>query len=108
MPESFTAPPSRSTEIAETFAQEVNSQYAGLDFRAACNHRRPGSGACRNRRKFSLAAKFVATSPLPNRARDRKSTRLNSSHGYISYAVFCLKKKQQYALLVFVRDGARP
>src|SRR5687768_18331891 len=26
-------------------------------------------------------------------ARDRKSTRLKSSHGYISYAVFCLKKK---------------
>src|SRR2546422_3426664 len=25
---------------------------------------------------------------------DRKSTRLNSSHGYISYAVFCLKKKE--------------
>src|SRR2546422_8450523 len=31
---------------------------------------------------------FVAES------RDRKSTRLNSSHGYISYAVFCLKKKK--------------
>src|SRR5687768_18232962 len=29
------------------------------------------------------------------RARDRKSTRLNSSHGYISYAVFCLKKKKK-------------
>src|SRR2546429_3199607 len=29
------------------------------------------------------------------RKRDRKSTRLNSSHGYISYAVFCLKKKKQ-------------
>src|SRR5205809_5566623 len=29
----------------------------------------------------------------PTRAGDRKSTRLNSSHGYISYAVFCLKKK---------------
>src|SRR2546429_5180577 len=27
-------------------------------------------------------------------AKDRKSTRLNSSHGYISYAVFCLKKKK--------------
>src|SRR5687768_17932097 len=27
-------------------------------------------------------------------ASDRKSTRLNSSHGYISYAVFCLKKKK--------------
>src|SRR2546429_1248508 len=34
---------------------------------------------------------------LPNRGADggdRKSTRLNSSHGYISYAVFCLKKKK--------------
>src|SRR5687768_18222174 len=29
--------------------------------------------------------------------RDRKSTRLNSSHGYISYAVFCLKKKTKIA-----------
>src|SRR2546422_8192627 len=28
-----------------------------------------------------------------HRVQDRKSTRLNSSHGYISYAVFCLKKK---------------
>src|SRR2546422_8233714 len=32
------------------------------------------------------------TAPDPNG--DRKSTRLNSSHGYISYAVFCLKKKK--------------
>src|SRR2546422_5531564 len=30
---------------------------------------------------------------------DRKSTRLNSSHGYISYAVFCLKKYNQQRLL---------
>src|SRR5687768_18297932 len=29
------------------------------------------------------------------RHQDRKSTRLNSSHGYISYAVFCLKKKNK-------------
>src|SRR5256884_6603976 len=29
-----------------------------------------------------------------DRRQDRKSTRLNSSHGYISYAVFCLKKKK--------------
>src|SRR2546422_6166030 len=35
-------------------------------------------------------------------AEDRKSTRLNSSHGYISYAVFCLKKKKKiiYARVV--------
>src|SRR2546422_5954121 len=30
------------------------------------------------------------------KAGDRKSTRLNSSHGYISYAVFCLKKKKEF------------
>src|SRR2546422_4356631 len=33
--------------------------------------------------------------PLHRAKADRKSTRLNSSHGYISYAVFCLKKKKQ-------------
>src|SRR5687768_17703264 len=42
---------------------------------------------------------------------DRKSTRLNSSHGYISYAVFCLKKKKFLQLLrnwsVFTDSAAR-
>src|SRR2546422_4562447 len=33
--------------------------------------------------------------PMPDDEEDRKSTRLNSSHGYISYAVFCLKKKKK-------------
>src|SRR2546422_7958082 len=38
--------------------------------------------------------------PCPSQLRvDRKSTRLNSSHGYISYAVFCLKKKKNILLL---------
>src|SRR2546422_6995426 len=39
-----------------------------------------------------------STAPAPSAAGteiDRKSTRLNSSHGYISYAVFCLKKKKE-------------
>src|SRR5687768_18188498 len=35
--------------------------------------------------------------------RDRKSTRLNSSHGYISYAVFCLKKKKNQHLFACTR-----
>src|SRR2546427_9340703 len=35
------------------------------------------------------------------RARDRKSTRLNSSHSQISYAVFCLKKKRLKRALFF-------
>ena len=34
---------------------------------------------------------YTSTTGLP----DRKSTRLNSSHGYISYAVFCLKTKKE-------------
>src|SRR2546422_1844574 len=41
------------------------------------------------RRSTSAASSTIDTSGVG----DRKSTRLNSSHGYISYAVFCLKKK---------------
>src|SRR2546422_8247919 len=59
---------------------------------------------------FILIAPGTASSPLAetghkanfglvggckNGGLDRKSTRLNSSHGYISYAVFCLKKKKK-------------
>src|SRR2546422_7062543 len=36
----------------------------------------------------------IGVEDLPGEV-DRKSTRLNSSHGYISYAVFCLKKKKK-------------
>src|SRR2546422_5656517 len=38
---------------------------------------------------------------------DRKSTRLNSSHGYISYAVFCLKKKKKKEAIIYSRNHAR-
>src|SRR2546422_3277124 len=43
------------------------------------------------------AAVRYATTSTRTTSRDRKSTRLNSSHGYISYAVFCLKKKKKSA-----------
>src|SRR2546429_1648155 len=40
---------------------------------------------------------------------DRKSTRLNSSHGYISYAVFCLKKKKKaLSSISHLNDGPQP
>src|SRR2546422_5012930 len=42
-----------------------------------------------------VVAGQVLTSAMAGYALDRKSTRLNSSHGYISYAVFCLKKKKK-------------
>src|SRR2546430_10298708 len=46
-----------------------------------------------------------SSGPLPSRS-DRKSTRLNSSHSQISYAVFCLKKKIEslHGLLVSHED----
>src|SRR2546422_3148126 len=67
-------------------------------------------------REARAAAGAVSARPLTARAdagaaaradahRDRKSTRLNSSHGYISYAVFCLKKKNKPQPL---REGKEP
>src|SRR6266436_8467964 len=54
---------------------------------------RPGgtSGTGRPRVQDSADAATARAEP----GQDRKSTRLNSSHGYISYAVFCLKKKKK-------------
>src|SRR2546429_4430047 len=43
---------------------------------------------------------------LREQVRDRKSTRLNSSHGYISYAVFCLKKKKTNYKKIISRAAA--
>src|SRR5205809_5305608 len=42
-----------------------------------------------------LTTTLAADEVLTEVRLDRKSTRLNSSHGYISYAVFCLKKKKK-------------
>src|SRR5687768_18274858 len=43
-----------------------------------------------------------------NTGPDRKSTRLNSSHGYISYAVFCLKKKKKTKQTTQVQKKNKP
>src|SRR2546422_2733779 len=43
---------------------------------------------------YDRYGELIADFFIENRILDRKSTRLNSSHGYISYAVFCLKKKK--------------
>src|SRR5688572_31941248 len=48
----------------------------------------------------------VEDRPVPKpEAGDRKSTRLNSSHSQISYAVFCLKKKKKVLVLAVVGDA---
>src|SRR2546421_12229926 len=53
---------------------------------------RQGRRVCRPAEK---ARRVTRSSRSRSRARDRKSTRLNSSHDQISYAVFCLKKKKK-------------
>src|SRR5699024_12767988 len=54
---------------------------------------RPGPAACPPTRRRGRAPRNMTSSCRNGSARDRKSTRLNSSHVSISYAVFCLKKK---------------
>src|SRR5688572_31430076 len=57
-----------------------------------------GNGRARRvgqRRQGRLAAQAVRCEPDRVQRGDRKSTRLNSSHSQISYAVFCLKKKKK-------------
>src|SRR2546427_6893518 len=44
-------------------------------------------------------AGLAASHRPPGHTEDRKSTRLNSSHSQISYAVFCLKKKNKYYVI---------
>src|SRR5438105_8801462 len=48
---------------------------------------------CKRKRDNSIDELFLSSAALPQQ--DRKSTRLNSSHEWISYAVFCLKKKKK-------------
>src|SRR3712207_6893847 len=64
---------------------------------------RPAHVAAR-RREGSDGRAGAESAVLHSRGGDRKSTRLNSSHANISYAVFCLKKKQG---LVFRQARAR-
>src|SRR3989449_7008141 len=55
-------------------------------------------GTARRSQIFHLGAAPQGVKQLSEVIQDRKSTRLNSSHGYISYAVFCLKKKKKNSL----------
>src|SRR3989442_7561252 len=61
-----------------------------------CGRRRPPTRGAACRGKPPIPSTGSAASIA--RARDRKSTRLNSSHVRISYAVFCLKKKKKLNL----------
>src|SRR5258708_30098729 len=62
------------------------------DWRQGQRHDRRGHH--RDRHRDRERAEQPADNPAHREERDRKSTRLNSSHQIISYAVFCLKKKK--------------
>src|SRR2546429_2477288 len=79
-------PPSKKTRI-----QNINL-FANNDLTALTADDTDNAKTNTTIKKFK---KSTTTTKEPNPASDRKSTRLNSSHGYISYAVFCLKKKKQ-------------
>src|SRR2546426_8837184 len=49
--------------------------------------------------KSTLADRLIELTGTLDKRQDRKSTRLNSSHLVISYAVFCLKKKKKYTYI---------
>src|SRR2546427_4832535 len=66
----------------------------------------PGGGGGERHRRRRHAHESVSEEgeegARRRRDRDRKSTRLNSSHSQISYAVFCLKKKNKLTFLAYI------
>src|SRR2546422_4469217 len=89
--------PPRSTLFPYT---TLFRSHAGLDHReVAPGHRLHDQASHARPREDRLddegAAQHEPERQTGHGDEDRKSTRLNSSHGYISYAVFCLKKKKK-------------
>src|SRR2546422_6458831 len=76
----------RSHEIEQTERRQAEHQLDRLHHARLAVERRIDHAAP------SVGARDQGHRAVP----DRKSTRLNSSHGYISYAVFCLKKKKRH------------
>src|SRR3712207_8454560 len=68
----------------------------GAEHGPGARHARHGAGRARGGGSVRRDAQALS------RGSDRKSTRLNSSHANISYAVFCLKKKTIKSMIIFM------
>src|SRR5205809_2540145 len=101
-------PPSSRTSSAHAVASTLgnggtsrNHSPASREFLSTSTSNRSATrttvaGRWRPTRMWSTdSLVFFSTVSAVSTNEDRKSTRLNSSHGYISYAVFCLKKKKK-------------
>src|SRR5207244_11178602 len=82
-------PTRRSSDLLE---QRLDPDLGGLDLARG-----------QQRRQFGLQAVLVELGVQAPQRLDRKSTRLNSSHQIISYAVFCLKKKKENNIMTTTR-----
>src|SRR2546422_5223793 len=85
----FTNPDAGVIATSPATAPEAAPSTVGLPRMAHSVNIQPSAAAA----VAVLVTTNALVASLP--AADRKSTRLNSSHGYISYAVFCLKKKKK-------------
>src|SRR3712207_6913703 len=98
------------TATTEIYTLSLHDALPISDMQAAGHSRRTGergawrtmgggsAGRAERRRATRTVGGMVCTAGMRGRFReDRKSTRLNSSHANISYAVFCLKKKKNNA-----------
>src|SRR3712207_7374401 len=86
--------PPRSTLFPYTTLFRSQEQIVEVEVRNAAQN----VESTRQRVLAARAARQSAEIQLEGERRDRKSTRLNSSHANISYAVFCLKKKKTLKL----------
>src|SRR2546422_8019268 len=89
--------PPRSTLFPyTTLFRSIEFLSINLDKFLAAARKRPEIAGVSTTFLPSVPQKFVDVDrdKVIKQGVDRKSTRLNSSHGYISYAVFCLKKKK--------------
>src|SRR3989449_8441229 len=78
------------SQLGHTFSPRTNRSLMSM-----CPHSSHFSQASAGISSLTRSDVRGLRSFLNQAIRDRKSTRLNSSHGYISYAVFCLKKKKK-------------
>src|SRR3712207_6921324 len=94
--------PPRSTLFPYTTLFRSNRGRHRPDIRKAPGNAVPeGPSGTGHHRSVGAEGRARAAAEAGDARRDRKSTRLNSSHANISYAVFCLKKKQH---LINYRD----
>src|SRR5256886_3481128 len=93
-----------SSDLSATAGRRAGS---GRPRHACLCRTRRGKGCRRLRGSSSHGTALPADSPAKFFRRDRKSTRLNSSHSQISYAVFCLKKKKNIEARAAAQKSAK-